>query len=200
MKNKFLIFLVLVVLISGCSLEQERDTNNETGLGDMETIDNYNQVNKRVFIDLEYFGCAENIDLSGWYTYPFIDESVEFTWWYHTSIPENHILSGIYRLNDEAYKIFDFNLPENIDRANKNVVVSYGRQLKYLYYYADKYVYEDGPEGYYGRPVFEREYNGNVAYIYLIDKIKLTDNEFYGRDLSEFNERGNIPFELPSED
>ena len=190
MKIKFLIclVLVLVVLVSGCSLEQERNVNDETEHGKME---------KKVFIDLEYLTCVEDFDLSDWYGYSYIDEDTEFTWWERRALQIDGDLSGSFKINDEVYK---FDLPENIDTAaEKDCIISYGRKLKYLYYYTDIYVYENGPEGYYARPVFEREYNGKVAYIYLIDRIKLTDNEFYGKDLREFNEKGNIPFELPPE-
>jgi hypothetical protein len=198
MKLTMLGCLVLAILVSGCSEKQSGDLNNETRDESVEINDNTvinddaakveeteDNGSKRVFIDLEYLGTVEDVDLSAWYRLPYINEDTEFTWWYHSSIPEDRIIS---------YE-FNFIVPAEIDRTQKDVIVSYGRKLRYLYY-EDMC---DWRNAYHGRPVFEREYSHNNAYIYLIDKIRLIDNEFYDNDLWDFNEKGIIPFELPPE-
>jgi hypothetical protein len=215
MKTRLLAWFVLILLLFGCSEKQNEDLNN--GMGDESVEINDNTVinddalkveeteddgSKRVFIDLEYLGVVEDVDLSAWYTYYFINESTEFTWWVKLSIPESYIVSDIYNINWDTYKVFDFHVPQEIDRTQKDVIVSYGRKLRYLYYDFSDIGAETvvGSEGCYGRPVFEREYSHNTAYIYLIDKIQLKDNEMYGTDLEDFNEKGIIPFELPPEE
>ena len=85
--------------------------------------------------------------------------------------------------------------------GNKNlfysdIIISFGRGLKYLYYYEKDDVSLFGHEGYRARPIFERDYIKNSAYVYLIDKIKLSDSELASSDMTKFIE-GDIPFELP---
>lgn len=136
---------------------------------------------ERTFIGLEYLDCVENADLSLWYDwYDFLKEGAEFTWWTQPSYPERLLTN------------YDFT---NVDTTDKKVIISYGRKLKYLYYES----WDEVLEGYYARPVFEREYNDKVAHIYLIDKMLFVDDEYYEDDLFELNVKGNIPFELPAE-
>jgi hypothetical protein len=175
----------------------------ETSGSSTPSIESRDKSSKRVFIELEYLGSVEDIDLSGWFIFgDFMNENVEFTWWRCLTIPRDKKISDTLILGHDVYTSFEFYLPDNTDIRKKDVIVSYGRKLKYLYYEG----MDSKGMGYYARPVFERDFKEDTAHVYLIDKvdltdkIRLTDNSFYGDDFYNFNEYGLIPFELPPED
>lgn len=207
-KVKYFICFILFFAISGCTLNQNQESNYEAGTKNME-VNNNNKVNESRdkknevigeekhdnFIDLEYIGSIENAELNEYYMKWYLeniegyhfDQNVEFTWWEYWKIKEDLTISIA----------FDYILPDYVDREKKDVIISYGRKLKYLYT-TGEYQYE--PEGYVAKPVFEREYKKYAVYVYLIDKINLANSEFSSSDIIIFNKNGKIPYNLPSEE
>jgi len=144
-----------------------------------------------ILVDLDYLGSVKHTTYNELHysNYPYIDENTEFTWWVHLQLTNDFTKN----------KYIDFDLPDDIDRSKKDIIVSYGRKLRYLYY-ENTYVpvaLWGWDEHYQAEPVFERKYEKDSAHVYLVDKIKLVDNEFLSFDMSEFNKEGNVPFELP---
>ena len=223
MKLKMFICFVLIILLSGCSANngistpREGDETLEEILNDNSIVEESshdedeedyesevynNNSTKRVFIELEYFDTIENVDLSGWLREARIseNENPEFTWWVYCGIPENYTIASGFISVEGRYRAFEYSVPEHIDRTKKAFIASFGRKLKHLYYddvYAEP---EEWGKAYHARPVFEKEYSHETVYLYLIDKIKLVDNEFYDNDMWDFNEKGLIPFELPDDE
>ncbi len=111
----------------------------------------------------------------------------EFTWWNYYTVDE--FLSSEYC--DDIFS-------DELDSERNGIIISFGRKLKYLYYYEKDYLSDSEwqLEGYRARPVFEGDYLHNSAYIYLINKTSLADSELASDDMNSFLE-GRIPFELP---
>jgi len=202
------IIVVVMVLLSGCAINQEvvgeeqnikyykeeNDLNMNTNFRKNQTaepseviIEPTEMKSERIFVDLEYLGMVDNADFSDFYrAYNLVDD-VEFTWWEHHSIWSHSKIS----------QYFDFNLPDEVNNMEYDVVFSFGRELKSLYYYEKDYHIQLG--GYKANPVFAREYKKNTAHIYLIMKTNIANSEFASSDIGEFNVLRNIPFELPPE-
>jgi len=213
MKIKFIIYIILAILIVGCNSNSNgnplsANISTEQEVKNMNTVDNDKPLDgknketvnintsegeqpKRLFIELEYLESIENADYTEFYYFNDLNENAEFTWWERVYTNQK---------KESISNYFEFIVPEYIDITQKDFIVSYGRKLKYLYY-EDEYIPEGlwDAEHYLASPVFEREYKRGTAHIYLIDKVKLGDNEFLTFDMYEFNEKGNIPFELPPE-
>jgi len=202
MKIRFFIFLIIVVLVSGCTLTQneniKRDDKNyiETEIINVENNDNtspplIHENPKRIFINLNHLVDIENIHYRIRCHELDINFSQEFTWWNH------------YTADDSAHllKYYDFILPDEIDPTKHDIIISFGRELKYLYYYEEDYLpaSEWALGGYRARPIFEGEHIPNSAYIYLVDQINLCDSELASDDMDSFM-NGNVPFELPTND
>jgi len=146
----------------------------------------YYRASKRIYIDLEYLECIENVDTSRY----GVGDCLEFTWW------ERFSWFGSTRDNAE-YNTYTFladnygiSLPDNINWEEKDVVVSFGRELKTLYYYESW----DQFGGHVGRPVFMKKYKGSVAFVYLINKTYLRNNDLVTTDMYTFNIEYKIPF------
>jgi hypothetical protein len=203
MKMKCVLCVALIVLISGCfdkgqptGREGVEDMNKDNGNNILEELPDNNgsveNTSRRSFIELEYVGSVENTwareiygDLTPSGAYYYFDNTT-FTWWSPWIIPVESTIS----------EYFGLNTPTEIDRTEKDLVISFGRKLRYLYYEGlDHHGYS-----YLAHPVFEREHHENSVHIYLIDRIPLAENEWATTDMSDFNQMGNIPYELPPED
>lgn len=201
MKANFIVLFIITILISGCAesqLEfsgQNVNDNMEEKTVMLETSDkelnsNLPNEDKRVFIDLSYLESVYNISYKMRYTALDLHPDEEFTWWNYYTVDE--FLSSNY-CDDH------FSSELELDSERNDIIISFGRKLKYLYYYEKDYLTDSTwkLEGYRARPVFESDYLHNSAYIYLINKTNLVDSELASDDMNSFLE-GNIPFELPS--
>jgi len=171
-------------------LDNNCEINNlKHGLSESNENTNRNQpTNQRIFIELNYIGNMYDVEYRQRMVLTDICPEDEFTWWNRYSIDE--FLS---------FTNGDFILPAGTDIPENEIVISFGRRLKYLYFYSNDYIdstcsYIAG--GYRARPVFEKDYVHRSAYIYLIENIKLADSEDASGDWGRFL-RGDIPFELP---
>lgn len=198
MKVNFSVLFIIIILISGCAEVQsgtrEQSDNNyiekkAVMIETSGTVSNNNLPNEgeRVFIDLSYLGEIYNISYKMRYTALDLNPDEEFTWWNYYTVDE--FLSSEY---------CDDNFSDEFDSERNGIIISFGRKLKYLYYYEKDYLSDSiwQLEGYRARPVFEGDYLHNSAYIYLINKTSLADSELASDDMNSFLE-GSIPFELP---
>ena len=200
MKANFVVLFIITILISGCAESQlgisgqnvndymeEKTVMLETS--DKELNSNLPNEDERVFIDLSYLESVYNISYKMRYTALDLHPDEDFTWWNYYTVDE--FLSSNY-CNDR------FSSELELDSKRNDIIISFGRKLKYLYYYEKDYLTDSTwkLEGYRARPVFESDYLHNSAYIYLINKTNLADSELASDDMNSFLE-GNIPFELP---
>lgn len=198
MKANLVVLFIITILISGCTEAQsgirEQDENDyikeRTVIiesSDKELNINLPNEDERVFIDLSYLESVYDISYKMRYTALDLYPDEEFTWWNYYTVDE--FLSSEY---------YDDHFSSELDRGRNDIIISFGRKLKYLYYYEKDYLSDSiwQFEGYRARPVFESDYLQNSAYIYLINKTNLVDSELASDDMSSFLE-GNIPFELP---
>jgi len=146
---------------------------------------------ERIFINLTYLGNMDDVYYRMRRLELYIEPEEKLTWWNHYTIDE-YLSSS---------KWYTFILSSETDSTKHDIIISFGRKLKYLYYYEKEYLSNPDweMEGYRARPVFEEDFVQNSAYVYLIDKIHLADSEVASNDISEFR-RGDIPFELPPEE
>lgn len=190
-------YFLLTILISGCTSVQlenmEKNVNqyieNErTEMEKNESIESglSNEV-ERVFIELNYLGSLDEISYKMHYTALDLHPDEEFTWWNYYTV--NEYLSSTY---------YNAIFSDEIDKEKHDIIISFGRKLNNIYYYENDYFSDPKwpMEGYRARPIFEKDYIHNSAYVYLINKTDLADSELASRDMSSFLE-GNIPFELP---
>jgi len=177
MKTRLLIFCLMTIFISGYAVMKKDSAKIES------------TSTERIFIDFEYLQSINNIKYRMRCTPLEVNLEDEFTWWNHYTLEDYESLS----------KHNGFVLPEEIDWTNHDVIISFGRELQYLYYYEDDCMDEFFSEEdcYYTTPIFKKEYVHDSAHVYLIDKINLADSEFSGWPLSDLTEE-NIYFELPS--
>lgn len=198
MKINFVVPFIIAIFISGCAEAQSgirgQNVNDYTEEKSVviETSDQELNVNlpngdERVFIDLSYLEGVYNISYTMRYTALDLHPDEEFTWWNYYTVDE--FLSSEY---------YDDRFSAELDREKNDIIISFGRKLKYLYYYEKDYLSDTRWQlkGYRARPVFESDYLHKSAYIYLINKTHLTDSELASDDMNTFLE-GNIPFELP---
>jgi len=198
LKTNFVVPFIIAIFISGCAEAQSgirgQNVNDYTEEKSVviETSDQELNVNlpngdERVFIDLSYLEGVYNISYTMRYTALDLHPDEEFTWWNYYTVDE--FLSSEY---------YDDRFSAELDREKNDIIISFGRKLKYLYYYEKDYLSDTRwqLEGYRARPVFESDYLHKSAYIYLINKTHLTDSELASDDMNTFLE-GNIPFELP---
>ena len=146
----------------------------------------YYRASKRIYIDLEYLGYVENVDTSSY----GIKDCPEFTWWEHFTWWEDKAKDSELSTATYLLSMYRIKLPEGIDWEKNDIVISFGRELKTLYYHEEWVILSR----YVGRPVFMKEYKDSVAYIYLIDKTDLWNNQFNMDDMSVFNVDGKVPF------
>ena len=142
-----------------------------------------------MFLNLQYIGTMDNVRYRMRNLALDINPQYDFTWWNHYTVDEYLASAADY----------NFILPDGVDHTEYDIILSFGHKLKYLYYYEDDYIEKWGEEGYRSRPIFEREFVKDSAYVYLIDKTNLLNSEFLDIDIEEFIQ-GDIPCELPSED
>jgi len=170
MKKKCIMFLLLSAFISICC-----------GM-----YWYYCKVTEKVYIELEYLHYAENVNIS----FYGVEDYSEFTWWEHFEWFEHKTKEEEFDTYTIMLDTFNIELPGNIDWEEKNVVISFGRELKTLYYFPSW----DQGERHIGRPVFMEEYKDNVAYLYLIDKTNMCNNQLVTDDMFTFNLHGEVPF------
>ena len=142
----------------------------------------------REYISLEYVGSVENADFSVFRDVYGIPDDFELAWWEQFSAADIRR----YSLEDILADNYNIILTEPIDINEKDLIVSFGRKLEMLYY--DNMYINDGAGREFARPVFDEEYNEGVAYLYVIERIELYNNELVSNDMYYFNLDGDIPF------
>lgn len=199
MKLNFIMSVLVIFLISGCTeaspkvTEQNVNKYNEEESNKMEIdndvlkIESSNET-ERIFIDLTYLGNMNNTGYRMHYIELEPHPDDEFTWWNHYTVEQYYSLSEYY----------NFDLLDKVDKAKQDIIISFGRKLSYLYYYKKDYLIDQEWQlaGYCAKPVFEKDYVHNSAYVYVINKVDLIDSELASHDMDSFL-AGDVPFELP---
>ena len=168
MKKRYSIFLLMIAVVGICF-----------GLY-------YYRVTEKVYIELKYLDYAENVDTS----FYSMENCSEFTWWEHYEWFEHKSEYEEFDTYMVVRDKFNIELPDNINWEKNDIVISYGRELKTLYYFPSW----DRGGMHIGRPIFLEEHKDSVAYIYLIDKMSMRNNQFATDDMYIFNLHGEIPF------
>ena len=199
MKTKIIICFLIVVLTSGCNLRQKE--NNDYVEKGIESVGDNGNKPERIFIELTYIESLDNVLYRMTNILTALSRQDEFTWWNHYTIGNNCIVD----YTDHLSEYYNFVLPDDIDMTKHDLIISFGRKLKYLYYYEDDYTVNAAykkEDGYRARPIFEEEYIHLSAHVYLVDKVHLVNSElatYVNDDMRRFM-NGEIPFELPEED
>lgn len=148
----------------------------------------------RKYIKFTYITESDYTNIDYYQDYNFPD-NCEFTWWWH--FPAGGA-DSVKFIDDTFGTRFDKKLGDSIDKSKVDVIISFGRKLKTLYY--DKKIYPNG-SGSYAKgmiiavPVFEKEYAHKI-YLYVTDKkYNIYPEEFWGDDITQFNRYGNVRFE-----
>ena len=140
MKTNFVVPFIIAIFISGCAEAQSgirgqnvNDYTEEKSVA-IETSDQELNVNlpngdERVFIDLSYLEGVYNISYTMRYTALDLHPDEEFTWWNYYTVDE--FLSSEY---------YDDRFSAELDREKNDIIISFGRKLKYLYYYEKDYL------------------------------------------------------------
>ena len=108
------------------------------------------------------------------------------TWWAH--FPERG-----FELISRSFGV-DLS---HVDGSRQDIVVSYGRKLKYLYYYSDGYEVHEFARGYRAHPVFEEEFVKDSVYIYVVDRVDLLTSLTANIDEIERIRAGEAHFGFP---
>lgn len=150
-------------------------------------------INLRRYVNFTYIAESEYTNLDYFDDYNFPDDC-QFTWWWH--FPSE--TAGTIEFIDEKFGTkFNEKLDYNIDVSKVDIIISFGRKLKTIYY--DEKIFTNG-EGYYSKdmiiavPVFEEEYEPKI-YLYVTDKkYKIYPAEFANNDIENFNRYGKVRF------
>ena len=144
----------------------------------------------RIYLDLvliyETSHSGFNIFGSDWVMYMAYQRSL-FTWWGH--FPER----GFERVS----RRFGVDISSLVDGSSQDIVVSYGRRLRYLYYYEGDYVVATWDSGYRANPIFEDEFIKDSVYIYVVDKIDLLSSVLSASSELDRLRDGEVPFGFP---
>ena len=128
-----------------------------------------------------------------------VDFVEEFTWWNHYTVNSDEgIVEGGGRSYEAFSKHYYLVLSNEVTEEEDDIIISFGRKLKYLYYYKrDIYYAHNLDLGYRARPVFEDEFIEGSAYVYLIDNTFLANSELTSGDLEMILDGGHFPYNLP---
>ena len=147
----------------------------------------------RKYIDFIYVTESDYTNLDYFESYNFPD-NCEFTWWWHFPSQDVDSIAFI----DETFGTkFKETLDYTIDKSKVDIIISFGRKLKTIYYdpelFPPRWMVNNGMVRV--TPVFEKEYNHKI-YLYVTDKkYNIYPAEFWGDDIIQFNRYGNVCFE-----
>ena len=145
-------------------------------------------IHEPIFLELEYLGSvpAEPVKLR----ISLPEDAYNITWWEYLGLNEE-------RLNDYIEKNYNAEIEFEIDYDTYAIVISYGRELKQLYYYEDSKIYSIN-NAYICRPAFKEDYYHNTLFVYqTIDEgLYISDNLFDTYDLYRYNIDRDIPYKV----
>lgn len=188
MKNIIVTVVLLCLVFYGSKTLNINHNDNYADIS--EKIEAMQYLEKELtFIDLEYIGSYPHENFKYFEEYYHNLDYNEFTWYMHLKGDE-----ATEFVNEE----FGASIPKlNLDFDKKDIVISFGRELKYLFHDGEQASnLIGGPILFSGEPIFESAYNHKILFIYSIDKIDLVDNEFHGNKLKIYNKDKMIPFDF----
>lgn len=178
MNNKFWKLAILIVLISVCTMLLYRYQNSRRYI-------NFTYITESNYTNLDYFAD---------YNFPNND----FTWWWHFPANEPMSNTNTIKVIDRMFgTTFENKLKEEINQSRYDIIISFGRKLKMIYY--DRTINPNGKGAYSKKmiiavPVFEKKYEHKI-YLYITDKkYNIYPEEFSSDDIEQFNRYGNIRF------
>lgn len=153
--------------------------------------------NQRKYVKFTYVTESDYTNLDYYKVYNFPD-NCKFTWWWYFPSEDADSITFIDEIFGTRFKeLLDY-LDYTIDKNKVDIIISFGRKLKTIYY--DEKVYPNG-RGRYAKgmitavPVFEKEYLPKI-YLYVTDKkYNIYPAEFWGDDIIQFNYYGDVRFE-----
>lgn len=154
-------------------------------------------LNIRKYIKFTYICESNYTNLDYFDDYDFPD-NCEFTWWWDFPLESVDSIEFIDEKFGTKFKERLENMNYTIDKNKQDIIISFGRKLKTIYY--DETINPNGKGRYshrmiIGVPVFEKEYSPKI-YLYTIDKkYNIYPMEFWGDDIIQFNRYGNVRFE-----
>jgi len=205
-KKLIIIFIIVLAvsgtLISSCAPNVLRPfpygkwENAELGLVLAECVNEEKTSEEevlRVFLDLEYMYTIKDIEVR-----MATHFGGEFTWYQTYGAHGGELIFD--DMNANVKREYGFELHEYIELDSDNfVIISFGRKLRLFYYYPDTIVTMYSPSGeVFARPVFEREYHPNTAFVYRVTPLpqyNFVDSLFTDCE-RQFNYFNNIPFEI----
>lgn len=151
----------------------------------------------RKYIKFTYITESEYTNLDYFNDYKFKD-NCEFTWWWYFPSGGADSVTFIDNTFGTRFKEKLRYSSYSIDKSKVDIIISFGRKLKTIYY--DQKVHPNG-SGRYAKgmiiaiPVFEKEYSHKI-YLYVTDKkYNIYPEEFANDDIIDFNRYGNVRFE-----